>query len=187
MNHPTFQIRHGEFHNATGPPRRFGDFTFLPAQVTLHGSSFDFVHPLGTFVEEAPFATKVLVKPGEDAPWVLGRLMHLFGSQLAAEEERPEKSCFAECFVAVMHSRENLCIPFYCTDYYCKSALVFSSEDSPAVSIQLEIAEAFWGALLEAPADLTDYDSRLFHSGACIWIEFGVSNGEPYMFETEEL
>lgn len=186
MNNRAFRIQHGELLDVTGHPVRHQEITFVPASIELWGSSFSFSFPFHEFTANWPFATKALVKPGNDAPWVLGRLMYLFGTDLCAEEFRPEKACFSESFIAVLHSRENLSIPFTCTDYYCKSSLMFSSEDPPADELQQEIAGSFWSLLLSAPTDVVDYESRMFHSGACIWIRFGVESGESFLTETDE-
>ncbi len=37
--------------------------------------------------------------------------------------------------------------------------------------------------MLDEPESLTDYNTRLFHSGDGIWIDFGVSCGETYFDE----
>ena len=58
---------------------------------------------------------------------------------------------------------------------------MFSSEDAPSAEIQDFIAERFWTFLLSEPSDLVDYEARMFHSGACIWIRYGVESGEPFM------
>lgn len=181
-----FRIRHGEFHDVSGPIRRRGDITFVPARVSLGGTSFDFTHHLDTYAAGAPLETRALVKPGDDAPWVLGRLMFLFGAQPTAEESRPEKSCVCEAFLAVLHSSDNLSVPFVCTDYYCRTALMFSSDDPPDDSVRATIADGFWSLLLSSPADVVDYESRMFHPGICRWIEFGVAYGEPYSIEAED-
>lgn len=186
MTEPKLKIKHGELLDVTGRPLRFEDVTFVPANVSLNGTSFSFSHSLDTYAAKTNLATRSLVKPGDDAPWVLGRLMFLFNAQLDSAEFRPEKSCLQESFIAVLHSYDNLAVPFGCIDHYCRTSLMFSSEDAPSAEIQDFIAERFWTFLLSEPSALVDYEARMFHSGACIWIRYGVESGEPFMIETED-
>lgn len=160
--------------------------TFIPARVTLFGSSFSFHAHLYEFTHLIPAGMESLVHPGNDAPWVLGRLMSLFAISPSSPEMRPEKSCFHESFVIVMHSSDNLAIPFHCTDYYCKSALIFSDEDPPDPTVQEMIANRFWSFLFSDAASIVDYESRMFHSGACVWIRFGIEGGEPFIRRDED-
>lgn len=179
--HP--KIRHGQFHDLSGPPIRFNDITFIPAVVTLNGMGFDSVYELADCVAGVPAATLTIVRPGNDAPWVLGRLMRLFHVQPIPVDDRGEKTCHCESFLAVLHQFGNMGIPFECSDYYGKTGLTFSSEDPPDDAVQVLIADAFWKLLLSDPADLTDYESTMYHSGAGVTIRFGVEDGEPFMQE----
>ena len=181
MLDPTFRIQHGELFDVTARPQRIDDVTFLPARVILNGESFSFSHPLHEYANLIPSGMDSIVHPGNDAPWALGRLTMLFGTTPSSPEFRPEKSCFHESFVAVLHSLDNLTIPFHCTDYYCKSSLIFSDDDPPDQSIQQLIATRFWALLFSDIEDVADYESRMFHSGACIWIRFGIDGGEPFI------
>jgi hypothetical protein len=63
---------------------------------------------------------------------------------------------------------------------------MFSSERGPPEGLQRQIAEAFWGLLLSDPTDLMDYKDSMYHLGACIWIDYGVEDGEPFMEERGE-
>lgn len=186
MADPSFRIQHGELDDITGAPRRFDDATFIPARVRLSGSCFSFSHPLHEYANLILPGMDNIVHPGNDAPWVLGRLMSLFHAAPSSPEFRPEKSCFRESFVAVLHSYDNLTVPFVCTDYYCKSSLIFSADDQPDPSIQELIAIRFWSLLFSDAPDVVDYESRMFHSGACIWIRFGIDDGEPFIRREED-
>lgn len=181
MNVPAFRIRHGELNDISGRPIRFEDLTFLPASVTLSGRSFSFSYPLHQNADLIPAGMDTIVHPGNDAPWVLGRLMAIFNVTPSSPELRPEKSCFRESFIAVLHAHENLAIPFLCIDYYCKSSLSFSEEDPPPPEVQELIAKHFWRMLFSDAANVADYESRMFHSGAGIWVRFGIENGEPFI------
>lgn len=186
MADPTLKIRHGELNDITGCPQRFEDDTFIPARVTLNGSSFPFSHALHEYADLIPSGMDSIVHPGNDAPWGFGRLMTLFNATPASPEFRPEKSCFHESYVVVLHAHDNLTIPFHCTDYYCKSSLIFSTHDPPESSMQELIARRFWSLLFSDATDVADYESRMFHSGACVWVRFGIDGGEPFIRGEED-
>lgn len=186
MNESLPTIRHGEFHDLTGPLVRFNDMTFIPAVVTLNGCGFSSVFELRDCVAGVPAATLSLVRPGTDAPWVLGRLMRLFCIQPVPQEERMEKTCLVESFLAVLPEQGNIAVPFECLDYYGRTGLTFSSEDPPDEATQALIADRFWKMLLAAPGEISDYESKMFHSGAGIMVRFGVAGGEPFWEEDED-
>src|SRR5690606_12521782 len=107
----------------------------------------------------------------------------IFAAQQVPEAERGEKSCFYASFLAILHENDNLAVPFECSDYYARSALTFSTLDPPDEEIQKTIADAFWGLLLADPTDVADCQNKLYHSGAGVWIKFGIEHGEPFMRE----
>lgn len=181
-----FNIRHGELLDVVGPPRRTDDITFVPARVSLSGTWFQSAFYLKDCMGDVPASTKAVVHPGDDAPWVFGRLMRLFATQQIPEEERDEKSCFFASFVAVLHNNANLAVPFECSDYYGRSALTFSTDDPPSEEVQKAIAERFWGLLLADPTGVADYEDRMYHSGAGVWIRFGIEDGKPFMVEDDD-
>src|SRR5687768_5460771 len=78
MSEPSFRVRHGEFEDLEGPARRWGSVSIVPAKITLQGTSFSTEHDLADFVETWPEEVKAIVRPGDDAVWVQGRLMRLF-------------------------------------------------------------------------------------------------------------
>lgn len=184
MSQSSFQIRHGIYHDLDGRPQNFGDVTFVPAKVSLHGVSFEGSYPLQGFAEKVGLQ-EIIACEGSDAPWVLGRLKFLFGTVNPSEEERGEKTFVFAGFLAVFTNEGNLAIPFECSDCYGDTALVFSSEDVPSADLQIRIAKNFWHLLLANPTDVWDYKDRIYHSGAGLFFRFGVSNGIPFI-EGEE-
>ena len=48
------------------------------------------------------------------------------------------------------------------------------------------IAHAFWSLLLEAPDELADFRFRLFHPGACVWMEYASESGEVSYAEYDD-
>lgn len=185
MSEHQFNIQHGQFNDVVGRSQRVGDVTFIPARITLLGTSFDWVFALKDRMDEAPAEVRMQVRPGEDAPWVLGRLIRLFDTEVVPADERTEKSCLYASFLAVLHDRDYLAVPFECTDYYGESALTFSSDDEPPDDLQEAIALKFWELLLGDPADVADYEDKMLHSGEGGWVRFGVANGEPFMVEDD--
>src|SRR3569623_222381 len=84
MRHPAFNIKHGTLTNVTGRPARTDLITFLPADVVLSGDpdAISFSHPLGAYLPQSSAEARAMVKPHEDAPWTLGRILFLFGRHL---------------------------------------------------------------------------------------------------------
>jgi hypothetical protein len=184
---PDIQIRHGQFTDLTGPPQRHGDMTFAPAEIRLHGSMFDLTHSLEDHLKRMDVSpeTKTLVRPGEDAVWVRGRAQQLFMIPNTTEEDRGEKAFFFASFLALIEGEDDryVGIPFECSDYYGRSELIFSSEDSPPLEVQDRIANAFWSLLLSEPDAIADYRDSVLHHGAGVWLDFGVQDGEPFLEE----
>lgn len=190
MSELPFNIRHGQFHDVVGISKQYEDITFVPARITLNFNSSGLPRETSIALQDsladAPAATKAIVHLGEDAPWVLGRLIRLFGTEQIPEEDRGEKSCFYAAFLAVLHSQDYLAIPFEVSDHYGRSRLTFSTEDAPDAEKEEYIAKTFWKLLLSEPTDLAEYNDKMYHSGAGIWIRFGVEDGEPFMVEEED-
>ena len=184
---PRIEIRHGRFTDLTGPPQKFGELTFAPAEVELSGSMFDLTHRLDDYLHryDVPAEVKPLLRSGEDAVWVRGRAQQLFQIPNTSAENRGEKTFFSALFLALVpdEAGHHLGVPFECTDHYGGSGLVFSSEDPPSAELQHRIAEAFWGLLLSEPANIQDYRDCILHSGAGVWVDFGIADGEPFVEE----
>ena len=190
MDLPDVEIRHGEFIDLDGPAKTFGEITFAPARVELHGYDHNSASDLQHYLEQAEVSAeiKALVRPGDDAPWVRGRAQRLFFVPNTTEEDRPEKTCFCAAFIALIRDSGDkyFGVPFECMDYYCKTTLYFSEENGPPISLQQRIAAAFWGLLLSDPTDVDDYRDSFFHSGAGVMIDFGIDDGEPFIEERPE-
>ncbi|REK18696.1 MAG: hypothetical protein DWQ37_03950 [Planctomycetota bacterium] len=162
---------------------RHDDFRFVAADVELAGSSFSSDFYLRDLARNRlPAILLRAIEGGYDAAWVRARIPHTF--QVSPPPARIEKSLLDSGFVAVTIDA-SLAFPFVCTDYYGKSALMFSGEGPDRVTKQA-IADAFWGILLRKPDDLTDFEQRVFHPGACVWLTFGCEAGRVYCEESEE-
>lgn len=187
MDSPDIQIRHGQFTDLTGPSRPHGDILFASAEIKLLGSAFTLTHCLEDHLQQIVVSpeTMALVRPGQDAVWVRGRAQQLFKIPNTTEEDRGEKTFFFSTFLALMKEEDGryVGVPFECSDYYGRAGLMFSSEDSPPPELQDRIAKAFWSLLLAEPDEMEDYRDSTFHSGAGVWLDFGVEDGEPFLEE----
>lgn len=184
--HLSFTVRFGELNEIEGLPHQSDLITFIPAQITLWGNCFESSFFLKDHLADQPASIKTIIKPGQDAPWVLGRLIRLFRINRLPVDERPEKSCFVASFIALLHQEKVIGIPFECSDYYGKSSLTFSTDDPPQEEMKAQIANAFWKLLLEVPEEVEDYTDRMFHAGTGRWVQFGIKNGESFLESTLE-
>ena len=176
-------IQFGALRNVIGRPEMHGDFTFVPAALKLDGNGFSTDFYLRDSVGEMPPPIlTVPIKEQYDVAWVRSRIPRIFG--FTPELSDVEKSLLDVGFIAVFESA-NVGIPFRCTDSSGRSCLMFSPE-GPDVATQKNIAAAFWSLLLQSPEDLDDFDARVFHPGAGVWMHFSCKNGEPCYGESQE-
>jgi hypothetical protein len=169
--------------NVYGTPTHSGGYTFMPADVELEGSSFNIDYRLCEhFADGVPPVLRHAVNQGIDAAWVRARIPECFG--FTPEPAEIEKSLLYIGFAAVGQDR-SVCYPFLCTDQYGKSALMFSDK-GPEEDVKRTIADAFWKALVQDPDDLADFEERVYHPGAMVWLNFGCRSGRVYCDESEE-
>jgi hypothetical protein len=128
----------------------------------------------------------------QDAPWVRGRLGQLFGIPWPPADQQGEKCCFWQELAAAYHGGGGSLagVIFLCCDYYGSSGVMFEEQRprrAPAISEgdQRRVATALWELLLEEPGDVPEYTDRMYHSGAGVWVEFGIRRGRPFMREVE--
>lgn len=175
-------VRFGTLGNVCGVPACRDGFTFMPADVSLAGTSFRLSFRLAEHLGDlAPAVLRLPLKEAFDAAWVRARIPGVFGYE--PEVAGVEKALLYAGFVAVTEDR-SAAYPFVCIDHYGKSALIFSDE-GPEEAIQREIAAAFWWTLLENPEELTDFEERVYHPGASIWLTYGCKFGHLYCDESE--
>jgi hypothetical protein len=180
MSNP-ITVKYGELLDVIGSPVTFNDITFLPAITSLTGSGFSGEFSFADWCHAASTRPPRIVRVKESAPWVLGRLMYLFNTANRGPDDRLEKCCLYESFVAFFPKQGNLAVPFNVFDNYGETFLYFSSENGPPIETRSQIADAFYGLLLDDPDSICNYKNRGFHSGMSEWFDFGVSHGEPYM------
>jgi hypothetical protein len=188
MNPDSIKVRFGQLEDVVGPARRHGDIAIVPARVRLTGNMLTNGPHLQEYLAalKLPADVNALIHPGDDAPWVCGRVQLVFSLPQLPEEERAEKSCMGFSFLAALQDDGQLVgIPFECTDYYGRSLLMFSGDAPPQPLID-RIANAFWQILLDQPLDLPEYADHFYHLGAGVEVRFGVRDGEPFMEEVAE-
>jgi hypothetical protein len=62
---------------------------------------------------------------------------------------------------------------------------VFSS-GGPDELVKSQIADALWVLIASEPNRVDDFEQRVFHSGAGVWMLFGCKNGQVYCDESDE-
>lgn len=174
-------VQHGTVTRLEGPVHRHGDVRFLRADADVASVTCSSAYPLLAFAKGKRSKLPASVRRQDDAPWILGRLMALFEVEVVPEQERGEKSCFSETFVAILPG--DVAIPFECSDRYCRSDL-YLSDDIPPETRAL-IARSWWGLLLSQIRDVRDYSDWLCHIGAGFWIQFGIRKGRVFIREYE--
>src|SRR5262245_21144363 len=134
MNPDSIKVRFGELEDVVGHAHRHDDIAIVPARVRLTGSMLTNGPRLEEYLAalKVPAGVKALIHPGEDAPWVCGRVQRVFSLPQTPEEERTEKSCMNFSFLAALQEAGQLVgIPFECTDHYGRSLLIFSGAAPP--------------------------------------------------------
>ncbi len=155
----------------------------MPAHVVLDGTAFGLDDRLGDHVGEGePPVLRHAVETGFDAAWVGARIPNTFG--FTPERAEVEKALLDVGFVAVPEG-ESVCYPFVCTDSYGRTGLMFS-DHGPEEAIKRSIAAGFWGLLTEEPEDVTNFEERVYHPGAGVWLNYGCEDGRVYCDEADE-
>jgi hypothetical protein len=176
------QIHFGAFDHPLGRKAEWEGWSLLPCIGALEGNTFSASHRLIDHVDvaQAPAVLRSALAGGWDAAWVRARIARAFAYEPAVTEV--EKSLLFECFVA---SREDDAFLFECVDYYGRTGLLFSP-NGPERAIQDAIANAFWIILLREPNDLADFEARVFHPGAGVWLDYACKHGELSLEERED-
>lgn len=174
-----FDIRSGELIDVYGRSAKSREMTFVPARVRLNGTMFDFE----CYFDEHHTFPRDVIPQHADAAFVRARIPRIFGYTPIYDEDQ-EKSLLSEGFIAVLGDGKTA-IPFECTDVYGRTSLMFSDE-GPEDSVKSEIADALWELIAAETDQLDDFEQRVFHPGACIWMNFGCKNSEVYYDESDE-
>jgi hypothetical protein len=177
------EVRYGALLNVYGTPARSGGYTFMAAYVELDGGSGSLDYRLrDQFGDMAPPALRYPIRQGFDAAWVRARIPNIFGFTPGPAEI--EKALLDLGFVAVTGDG-SVCYPFFCMDHYGETALLFS-DLGPEGIIKRSIADAFWGVMIQDPDELADFEQRVHHPGAMLWLNYGCQSGQVYCDESRE-
>lgn len=177
------KVRHAKLLNVFGRAARFAGFTIVPAEVALDGMSFSPSFHLAELpADQVPPILRLPVERHYDAAWVRARFPYVFG--ISPEPTEMEKTLLCVGFVAVADGRDEG-IAFECSDYYGKTSLTFSDDETDEAA-KKRIRDAFWGVLLAESEQLEDFSARVAHLGADVTLNFGCENGEPYCHETSD-
>jgi hypothetical protein len=176
-------LRFGTFSGARGHSASHEGWAFSAGIGQPEGSSFKTSHRLREFValDDAPEVLRRPLEERYDAAWVRARLPRVFGYEPSVSDV--EKSLLWEAFSAT-HTNGDVYV-FCCVDHYGKSGLMFS-DAGPEAAIKDSIAHAFWSLILANPNDLADYQVRMFHDGAGVWLDYECRAGHLSLTETPE-
>ena len=183
MDTPAPKVQFGQLHQVVGVAARHGRYVFTSAIVELDGSSFSSEHPLAEFVPgRLPAALAEAAAGGFDVAWVWGRVSRVF--RFAPVPSETEKTLLEQGFVATTADLATA-YPFVCTDYYGRTALMFSANGPPA-DVRRSIAQDFWGLLLADPSELSDFGHKVYHPGTGVYMYFGCKRGRPCYSESHD-
>ena len=141
-------------------------------------ASFTGVNPKG-----APML-KSLLKAKQEAVWVLGRLMSLYGIEPTDESERGDEAMM-ECSLCGWPDGEtqDSGIPFFVSDERGRTSIAFGG-DTPK-KISKKIAQAFVQLLLNDAEDIEDYSQTLGGDSANA-LRFGIRSAAPFCLDATE-
>ncbi|MEZ6139267.1 MAG: hypothetical protein R3B84_01735 [Zavarzinella sp.] len=114
-----------------------------------------------------------------EVAWVRARIPSVF--KITPDPTEIEKTVLFMGFVAAAENKMEG-VPFWCSDYYGRTSLTFSEEESDE-SLKDQVANAYWGLLLAEPEILQDFDVKVMHMGANVTLHFGCEDGEPFLRE----
>ncbi len=117
-----------------------------------------------------------------DALWVRARVERLFQITTPPEDQRGEKCCFDQAFVAARSNDDGSfdSTVFVASDHYGTTWIYFP-EPMPETDLCSAIAAAFWELLLARPEDIHDFTDRMYHSGVGVMVKIGLRQGIPFM------
>ena len=132
------KVRHAKLLDVIGRAEKWAGLTFVPAEVSLDGSSFSPSFPLAAaLLERVPPILLAAVAGQYDAAWVVGRLPRAFA--VKPDLNPCEKTLFQAGFVALPDGSDEA-LAFYCCDFYGETSLMFSElEQDELLFLHLQI------------------------------------------------
>ncbi|MGI9242256.1 MAG: hypothetical protein ACR2RV_15770 [Verrucomicrobiales bacterium] len=141
-------------------------------------ASFTGVNPKG-----APML-KPLLKSKQEAVWVLGRLMSMYGIEPSDESERGDEAMM-ECSLYAWPDGESsdAGYPFFVSDVRGRSSIAFG-KDTPK-KLSKKIAQAFTQLLLGDADELEDYSQTVGGDSAQA-LRFGIRSAAPFCVDATD-
>lgn len=176
------RIIHGQLFKIWGKAAASARFHFAGAELILegNGSATDFF--LNDHVPCPPAVLRPLINT-RDAAWVRARIPFVF--HFTPEPADLERNLICTGFVAV-DATKLLGFPFFCTDVFGRTGLIFSTT-GPDRETRQAIAASFWELLLDSPNALVDYSESMYNPETAVWFQFGCENGSVYCRQTIEM
>ncbi len=176
------QVRHARLLDVEGAAVQSAEWRIVPARLELAGSGFSPAYPLKESKPPLPACLRICLHEDLDVAWVRARVPRLFG--ITPLPSDGEKNHLWVSFAAIRPG-DREAIAFECGDYYGTTSLYFSELETDE-SAKASVACAFWSALLADPDDLADFEGRLYHIGAGVWLHFGCRNGDFHFRESKD-
>ena len=149
----------------------------------LSDHSYELASFTGVNPKSAPML-KSLLKAKQEAVWVLGRLMSLYGIEPADESERGDDAMM-ECSLCAWPDGETAesGFPFFLSDERGRSSLTFGKDTPKKVS--KKIAQNFAQLLLNDGEEIEDYSQTLGGDSPDA-IRFGIRSAAPFCVDATE-
>lgn len=149
----------------------------------LSDHSYELVSLTGANPKSAPIL-KPLLKAKQEAVWVLGRLMSLYGIEPTDESERGDEAMM-ECSMIAWAEGDSADegYPFFVTDERGRTSLAFGK--STAKRTSKKIAQAFAQLLLADADEVEDY-SQTVGGDTSEGLRFGIRSAAPFCVDAAD-
>ena len=149
----------------------------------LSDHSYELVSFTGKNPKGAPIL-KPLIKAKQEAVWVLGRLISLYGIEPTDESERGDESMM-ECSLCAWADGDSAddSVPFFISDDRGHTNISFGEATGKRLS--KKIAQAFAQLMMKDPEEIEDY-TQTIGSDASTGLRFGVRSAAPFCVDASE-
>ena len=149
----------------------------------LSDHSYELASFTGVNPKSAPIL-KPLLKAKQEAVWVLGRLISLYGIEPTDEAERGDEAMM-ECSLCAWEEGESSddAVPFFVGDERGRTSISFG--EATAKRLSKKIAQAFAQLLLKDGDEVEDY-SQTIGSDTSNGLRFGVRSAAPFCVDAAE-
>lgn len=149
----------------------------------LSDHSYELASLTGVSPKGAPML-KPLLKAKQEAVWVLGRLMSLYGIEPTDEAERGDEAMMESSMVAWAEGDSaDEGFPFFVTDERGRTSIGFGKATAKKTS--KKIAQAFAQLLLKDADEVEDY-SQTIGGDSSTGLRFGIRSAVPFCVDATE-